>query len=138
MMNLRIGIGMGRDEEIILQIHKHMFYLLIPLIFTLLTSGLLLPWLIYCLAKYYFETMILTNKKFHITEGIISKDVHSVPLSKIGGVSYHQNIFGRILGFGSLQIQSSALEGLLERSFIKNPLTVKTAIEEAIDKYEKK
>jgi len=49
---------------------------------------------------------VITNKRVIIKEGLISKYFVELLLSKIEGINVYQSIFGRILGYGSIHINT--------------------------------
>lgn len=125
-------INLGNNEQEVLQVEKHWMYFFWPLIITLITSFVASPWLIYRLLRYYFDEIIITTKKFHISIGIISKDAISTPLSNVNNVSYSQGVIGRMLGYGTIYVQSAAQAGGSGYSYIKNPDFVKATLENSI------
>lgn len=96
----------------------------------------ILPWFLYTLARYYVDEILLTNQKFHVRVGLIIKEVISTPLQKINNVSYHQGIFGRIFGYGTINVHSAAMQGVSSYSYIINPESVRSTIEQAIEQKE--
>lgn len=135
-------IQVGPDEQVISRIKKHWIFCLgWPGIITMIglpfTFGFILlftgPWLLYRLAYYYIEEIVLTNKKFHIRTGLISRQVISTPLSKINNVSYGQSFLERIFDCGTIYVQSANLMGGSGYSYIRYPDRVKAMIEQAMD-----
>ena len=129
-------ISMAKDEQMILEIKKHWAYWAFPLLFTILTGGVLLPWFIYRLLRYFMDEIIVTNPKFYVSTGVIAKDVISTPITKINNVYYGVSFFGRILGYGTLYVQSGALLGGSGYSGITNPEQAYNAVENAIEQAE--
>ena len=125
-------ILIGKDEQEILRFKKHWGHLLIPFVAGLLTGGILFLWFFYRLARHLSDEIVLTNQKFHVSVGVISKDVISTPLSKINNVSYAQSIVGRIFGYGTIYVQSAATFGASGYTGIVDPVRAKTEIEQAI------
>ena len=126
-------ISLGTGEETVYVLKKHWLYFIgVPLIFTLLTGGILLPWLLYRLAVYHFDEIVVTNQKFHIRVGLINKAVASTPLKNINNVTFQQGLFGRIFGYGTVNVHSAALLGMSSYSYICNPELAKASIEQAI------
>ena len=117
-------IQIGPDEQIIARIKKHWIFFVVPLAATILTGGFAFPWLLYRLAYYYIEEIVLTNKKFHVRTGVLSREVISTPLNKINNVSYGQS---------TIYVQSANLMGGSGYTCIRYPDRVKAMIEQAID-----
>jgi len=62
----------------------------------------LTPFLRWLTTQYVF-----TNRRIIIRSGLISKRGRDVPLSKVNNVSFSVTVLGRILNYGSLQIDSA-------------------------------
>ena len=121
---------LGDGEQIIYRIRKHWisyvgaFVLCIPPI---------TPIGIYWLLRLHFDEIILTTRQFYVRTGIIGRDVISTQLRKINNVRFKQGIIGRILGFGTIYIESAATLGMVGYGWIADPAKVKSVIEQAID-----
>lgn len=126
-------IQIGPDEQIIARIKKHWMFFFAPLAATILTGGFAIPWLLYRLAHYYIEEIVLTNKKFHLRTGVLSREVISTPLNKINNVSYGQSFIDRLFDCGTIYVQSANLMGGSGYTCIRYPDRVKAMIEQAID-----
>ncbi|MGZ8595362.1 MAG: PH domain-containing protein, partial [Actinomycetota bacterium] len=61
-------------------------------------------------------------------EGFIAKRSMEIPLDKINDVRFEQGIFERIVGAGTLVIQSASESGRNEFSFIRHPEEVQKTI----------
>ncbi len=129
---LIVMIELSQNEHYLLNAKKHWFFFFWPLFFTFITSGILSPWLIYRIARYFCDEIIITDQKFHISIGVISKNAISTPLKQINSISYSQGTLGRILGYGKLYIQSAAVYGGSGYSYIVDPAHIKATIESAI------
>ena len=136
-------ISLGKDEETVYVLKKHwLYFILIPLVNFLLVvlfaasfkAPQLILWgllvLFYRLARYKFDEIVVTNQKFHVRVGLIQKEVASTPLKNINNVTFQQGLFGRIFGYGTINVHSAA--GVSGYSYITNPELSKAAIEQAI------
>ena len=124
-------ISLGKDEKTVYVLKKHwLYFILIPLVAIVCSFGILFPVLLYRLARYKFDEIVVTNQKFHIRIGLINKEVASTPLKNINNVTFQQGLFGRIFGYGTVNIHSAA--GVSSYSYIINPELAKAAIEQAI------
>ena len=81
-----------------------------------------------CIAKYSDE-FVITNKRVIIKTGLIARHTLELNLTKIESVNINQNIWGRILGFGSIQLIGT---GGTRETFIniKNPLEFRKKFQE--------
>ena len=126
-------ISLGKDEEPVYVLKKHWLYFLgIPLVVTFFTGLIALPWLLYRLAIYHFDEIVVTNQKFHIRIGLLNKAVVSTPLKNINNVTFQQGLFGRIFNYGTVNVHFGALMGVSSYSYISNPELAKASIEQAI------
>ncbi|MBQ6006369.1 MAG: PH domain-containing protein [Selenomonadaceae bacterium] len=125
-------ISLGKGEETVYVLEKHwLYFILIPLVATILSGGILFPVFFYRFARYKFDEIVVTNQKFHIRVGLINKEVMSTPLKNINNVTFQQGLFGRIFGYGTVNVHSGAL-GVSSYSYIVNPELAKASIEQAI------
>ena len=123
-------ISLGKDEEMVYEFKHHWACLIVPLILCFVWIGI--PLLIYRMARLYFDEIAVTNQKFHARVGLITKDVLSTPLKNINNVTFQQGLFGRIFGYGTVNVHSAALGGVSSFAHIKNPELAKSSIEQAI------
>ena len=126
-------ITLSTYEHELLRVRKHWFFFFWPLFWTIITWFFLSPWLIYRIIIYCTDEFIITDKKFHFSHGIISKAVDSIPLDKVNEIHYDQGIFGRMLGYGTVYLQSGAMSQGNGFSYIINPDRVKGVIESALE-----
>ena len=144
------------EEKIIFETHKHWFVLIIPLIISLIIIALsfyiytkltLLMWwhflvpafaLVYFIYKYYswkFDLWVVTSYRVIDEFGVFSINSKESPIDKINNVSYQQSLFGRMIGFGDVQIQTAAEMGETSYTFISHPQKLKEALSAAQEQY---
>ena len=118
---------LGGGEQIIYRIKKHWinYFVCIALFWTVIGT--------YYLIRLFFDEIILTNRQFYVRTGIIGRNVVSTPLRKINNVRFEQGIIGRILGFGTIYVESAATLGISGYDWIADPAKVKSIIDQAID-----
>ncbi len=77
----------------------------------------------------YTDEFAITNKRVIIKTGLISRKTVEMNLSKIESVNVDQSIFGRLFGFGSIQIIGT---GGTKEEFknIASPLKFRKAFQE--------
>jgi uncharacterized membrane protein YdbT with pleckstrin-like domain len=127
-----------KDEHVVLHIHPHWKALIVPvlvvvgvvaavaaaLIFmpggwfpagaiAVGAIGLVLigwlsswPWLKWRTTHYVF-----TNERVILREGVFSRDGRDIPLGRVNDVSFSHNLIGRMLGYGTLTIESAGERG---------------------------
>ncbi len=64
--------------------------------------GTLIPFLRWLTTQFVF-----TNRRIITREGLISRDGKDMPLAKVNNVSYHVSLMGRILNYGTLEVESA-------------------------------
>ncbi|MGH3671969.1 MAG: PH domain-containing protein, partial [Pseudonocardiaceae bacterium] len=79
------------------------------------------------------EVVIVTDKRFMITSGIIETKNSMMPITKVTDMSFMRPIMGQILGYGTLRVESAGQKQDLERvEFLPRPEEVFMAISELI------
>lgn len=141
-----------QEEQILLITRQHWIKLILP-IFVWLTAAVLLIWLagnmgfigtlVFALYPMY-EYINWKNNLWCVTtlrvvdeSGFFSRYSKESPLDKINNVEYDQNIWGRIIGFGSVDIQTAAELGETSYKLIQNPKLLKDTITQAQEEYKK-
>ncbi|MDR1718598.1 MAG: PH domain-containing protein [Dysgonamonadaceae bacterium] len=71
---------------------------------------------------------VVTNLRVIVEWGVLSKQSKESPLDKINNVSYNQSLLGRILRYGSIQIQTAAEIGSTTYTNIENPKKLRDTI----------
>ncbi len=73
------------------------------------------------------QFVVTTSRVIH-REGFIAKRSMEIPLDKINDVRFEQGVFERIMGAGTLIIQSASEAGRNEFTFIRHPEEVQKTI----------
>lgn len=83
--------------------------------------------------EWWVEVVIVTDKRFMITSGIIETKNSMMPITKVTDMSFMRPIMGQILGYGTLRVESAGQKQDLERvEFLPRPEEVFMAISELI------
>jgi uncharacterized membrane protein YdbT with pleckstrin-like domain len=128
-------IDLNKDENVVEKIKRHWMYFFWPVLISFITYGVGIIWLIYRILRYHMDNIILTNQRFNMKVGVLSIENISTRLDKIQNIYYSQGILGRMLGYGTISIQSAATAGMVVYSYVPNPATVKQAIETCVEDY---
>jgi uncharacterized membrane protein YdbT with pleckstrin-like domain len=64
------------------------------------------PWL-----KWRSTHYVFTNERVIMREGVFSRDGRDIPLNRVNDVSFHHTFFERLLGCGTLTIESAGERG---------------------------
>jgi hypothetical protein len=94
--------------------------------------------LIWALARYVelaANQYILTDRRLLRLHGIISQSSMDSYLDKINNVEHHQSFWGRIFGYGDVEVDTAAESGAEVFPRISQPLAFKRAIDQAIIAY---
>ncbi|HVT71444.1 MAG TPA: PH domain-containing protein [Trebonia sp.] len=74
---------------------------------------LLLWWLAYPLLRWRTTVYELTTKRMRLRDGILTRRGRDIPLSRITDVSFRKGLLDRILGCGTLVVESAGEHGEL-------------------------
>jgi uncharacterized membrane protein YdbT with pleckstrin-like domain len=87
----------------------------------------------YYLLEWWVERVVVTDKRFMITSGILETKISLMPIGKVTDMSYTRPLVGRLLGYGTLRVESAGQKQDLEKiSFLPKPEQVYDAISELI------
>lgn len=136
-------------EEVALETRKHFFTLWLPIMVTAiaLTVTLIfwgwtfillivaLLWLAYKMMERNHNIWVVTNLRIIDEEGIFNVSTKESPLDKINNVSYSATIFGRIFGYGNVEIQTAAETGSTVYYMVESPRELKDVITQMQEDY---
>lgn len=74
---------------------------------------LIMGWVLWDVVEWYYDRFILTNKRVMLIEGVISRNVAMMPLSRVTDMKYTQSPLGRVLGYGTFELESAGQEQAL-------------------------
>lgn len=130
---------LARDEQVVLHLRTHlkvMFWPLMALFATAAAFGILLawlpadwrPWSTYVLIalvvivvvvftvlpflRWRTSTYTVTSRRIITRKGILNKTGHDLPLRSINNVTYERSVTDRMLGCGTLVLETAADEPL--------------------------
>jgi uncharacterized membrane protein YdbT with pleckstrin-like domain len=141
-----------KDEKILLIIRQHWIRLALPCLVWLLLSILLIwlfngtGWIIALILALYpayefiswkYNLWSVTNLRVVDESGYFTRHSKESPLDKINNVEYYQSIWGRIFGFGDVDIQTAAEMGETTYNLIHHPKLLKDTITHAQEEYKK-
>jgi len=137
-------------EHLVLDLRPHWIALALPAfvtivgfiaawwLATLLDSAEWVPWLVYVgvlvafpLRRFVWwltSNFVVTSDRVIHREGFIAKRSMEIPLEAINDVRFDQGIVDRVLGAGTLVIQSASEQGRQEFQDIRNPEGVQRTI----------
>ena len=87
--------------------------------------------------RYITQEYVLTNRRVIQVAGVLNKTSMDSSLEKINDARLSQSVFGRIFGFGDLEILTAADTGVDRFRMIRNPVGFKKAMLDAKHEYER-
>jgi uncharacterized membrane protein YdbT with pleckstrin-like domain len=121
---------LGEDEEVVLDLHPHWKVLVMPVVSAIVAVGLagfiigewhssigreviimlavisLLVTSLWPYFKWFTTQYVVTSKRVVIRTGVFSRNGRDIPMNRINDVSFHHNFFDRMLGCGTLRVDS--------------------------------
>jgi uncharacterized membrane protein YdbT with pleckstrin-like domain len=83
----------------------------------------------YQVLDWYVERIVVTDKRFLITSGIFTTNVGMMPIGKVTDLTFARPVMGRILGYGTLVVESAGqIQALNRIEYVPNPTEVEDAI----------
>ncbi len=143
---------LGENEQILFETHQHWFVLfgkifLEILLIALIVAGSLIMSAMYPVAIYGLvlvlvpligmlnDIMVWRNKAYIVTNrrviqisGVFNKDVVDSSLEKVNDVKMSQSFFGRMFGYGDIEILTASELGVNLFHEIADPIDFKTAM----------
>lgn len=143
---------LGESEQILFETHQHWFVLfgkifLEVLLIALLVAGSLILSAMYPVAIYGLilvlvpllgmlndilvwrnKAYIVTNRRVIQISGVLDKDVVDSSLEKVNDVKMSQSFFGRMFGYGDIEILTASELGVNLFHQIAEPIDFKTAM----------
>lgn len=94
-----------------------------------------ISWVLWDVAEWYYDRFILTNKRVMLVEGLVSRRVAMMPLARVTDMKYTQSPLGRMLRYGSFEIESAGQDQAL-RSVPNLPDPTKIYLQVVEEMYE--
>ncbi len=141
------------NEKIILELHPHSLTLAIPLLITLagiIVGTFVTSWagiwgiliIILFVAFLAYKYMVRRNNIWVVTslrvideEGVFTNHSKESPLDKINNISYTQTFWGKIFGYGNIEIQTAAEIGSTTYTMVEKPRLLKDTITQMQEAY---
>jgi hypothetical protein len=95
-----------------------------------------LAFLVWATLRYLNTEFVLTNRRVIQVEGVVNKRATDSSLEKINDAVLSQSIFGRMFGFGDLDVLTAAEAGIERFRMIIDPIGFKRAMLDAKHEYE--
>ncbi|MEO6730087.1 MAG: PH domain-containing protein [Ferruginibacter sp.] len=144
--------ALKKEEKILLITRQHWVKLVLP-IFVWVVAAILLIWLadttgliitlvlalypMYEYLNYRNNLWCVTNLRVVDESGFFTRYSKESPLDKINNVEYEQSLWGRLFGFGDVDIQTAAEMGETTYELIHRPKLLKDTITHAQEEYKR-
>ena len=131
-MSKNIEQNLGRDEHVIREGKINIIVLLPHFLLLFVGIGLITIWK--PLIDLITTKLCFTNKKVIGKVGLIKTNTLEAPLNKVNNASVEQGLFGKIMNYGTVRIDTSS--GTYLFSHICDPNGFKSALMEQIDRFD--
>jgi uncharacterized membrane protein YdbT with pleckstrin-like domain len=129
------------DEKLVLVLRRHVKVLFVPILILILVAavigatGVLAPssgrawalivvgaigavilirWTLWPFLVWFNTVYAITTRRLILRTGVLNRSGHDMPLSRLNDVSFEHNLVGRLLGCGTLIVESGGERGQLE------------------------
>lgn len=123
------------DEDVVVHLHPHWKVLVLPVLVLLVVAGftgfglasvdnaaariaigvvalvLLLWWVLAPVLRWRTTHFVLTTRRVLVRQGVLSRTGRDVPLARINDVAFEHSLFERMLGCGTLMVESAGERG---------------------------
>jgi uncharacterized membrane protein YdbT with pleckstrin-like domain len=148
---------LAADEEVVLHLHPHWKQLILPVLVFLVVAGLggfgaatvtvpavqlgiavvavlLILWFTVRPAVVWAAThFVVTTHRVLLREGVLSRSGRDVPLARINDVSFEHTLFERMLGCGTLVVESAGERGQLVLADIPHVESVQSTLYQLVE-----
>jgi uncharacterized membrane protein YdbT with pleckstrin-like domain len=145
------------DEKLVLVLRRHIKVLLVPFLVFVLVAALfgasflipggpwpwivvgaiglvvLIRWTLWPLIVWANTTYAITTRRLIIRTGVLNRSGHDMPLSRLNDVSFSHNILERMLGCGTLVVESGGEQGQLKLEDIPKVELVQNTLQRLSD-----
>lgn len=87
----------------------------------------------YMVLDWWCEQIVVTDKRFLLTIGVVTTKVAMMPITKVTDLTYERTAMGRILGYGTLIVESAGqIQALNRIEYLPRPEEVYDSISELV------
>ena len=87
----------------------------------------------YKVSEWWVEKVVVTDKRVMLTRGIFTHKVGMMPLTKVTDLTFERTLQGRLLGYGTMIIESAGqIQALNRIDYLPDPEEVYEAISELV------
>ena len=82
---------------------------------------------------WWIERIVITDKRVMLAQGIITHSVGMMPLSKVTDLTFERTLSGRMLGYGTIIVESAGqIQALNKITYMPRPEEIYEALSELI------
>ena len=82
---------------------------------------------------WWIERIVITDKRVMLAQGIITHKVGMMPLSKVTDLTFERTLDGRMLGYGTIIVESAGqIQALNQINYVPRPEEIYEALSELI------
>jgi uncharacterized membrane protein YdbT with pleckstrin-like domain len=74
------------------------------------------------------EFMVISTKRVILQRGVVTRSTREIPLHKISDVTCRQSLLGRMIGFGSLDIDAEHADASEQLRYVAHPVEVRALL----------
>src|ERR1700674_5570868 len=89
--------------------------------FTLAVMALALLWLIVVWIRWQSTTYTLTDQRIKIETGVFGRQSKMIPIDRIQDCTTKQSLFGRMIGYGRVEVDAAGAQGAEVLDHMPNP-----------------
>jgi uncharacterized membrane protein YdbT with pleckstrin-like domain len=153
--------SLTEDEKVVLHLHPHWKAIILPVFWTvLLIAAVVVAWIflpegsaanigllvigVVALALFFWLAFapfivwrsthfVFTNERVLLREGVFSREQRDIPLTRVNDVSSKQSLLERLLGCGTLTVESAGERGQSVLKDIPKVVAVQKAVYQLVE-----
>lgn len=87
----------------------------------------------YKVSEWWVEKVVITDKRVMLTQGIVTHSAGMMPLTKVTDLTFQRTLTGRLLGYGTMVIESAGqIQALNRIDYLPDPEEVYEALSELV------
>src|SRR5260370_2560886 len=90
-------------------------------ILTLAVVALAILWLIVVWIRWQSISYALTDQRIKIESGVFGRQTKAIPIDRVQDCSTNQSMFGRMLGYGRVEVDAAGAQGAEVLDHLPNP-----------------
>jgi uncharacterized membrane protein YdbT with pleckstrin-like domain len=109
------------------------FQLWVRLLVVLVAALAVLAWVIWPFLRWWTQTYVITNRRLLLREGVFNRAGHDMPLVRLNDVSFSHTFWQRLLGCGTIEVESAGERGQIRLRNVPNVESVQHTLHRLAD-----